>query len=157
MTCGSQPRRSRPIRPDLLQAEHQTAGQVVAAPDVGVAWSGLLGEDDHAHPSGLAVAVRMERRHRRLTCRLTHDLLDGGPLAGGAPAEERERDVQVIPRKPSHAGSSRELPLLPGHETVDHVQRQAQRDEKTETVTAAEASSAIHPACARDRDRTSRM
>jgi hypothetical protein len=86
----------------------------------------LVREGEHAHAPRLAVAGDLESRPRcgfRRRAKLSSDR----PLLGcGPPAEERQRDVEVLPRNDSFA----KLAALPADELVEDILGEAQCTEE---------------------------
>ena len=118
-----QPRSSLP----LVHAElREPPLQIIGEPRCAVV---RLGQHDHAHAACLAVPNRLQERRLGLCRRGAKGFDDRGHVVGGAAAEERKSDVQMLARDKTDV-RVRELGLLPRHEPVERVVGEPQAAEE---------------------------
>jgi hypothetical protein len=84
----------------------------------------LVGEQEHADASGLAIGPHFEQWPPRRLGSLLKLACDPRHVGRLPPAQEGERDVNACPRDDSPAGAP-ELGKLPVRETVEHRIRKA--------------------------------
>jgi hypothetical protein len=106
---------------ELLQPLEEVCGEACS-------FLGVIVEHEHPHASRLAVPARGEDDLGDLSRRFGECGHDRGQLAGRAPAEEREREMEVLARDDSAVA---EVLVLPRLDRIEDVGREPEGTEET--------------------------